>query len=205
MIVTNVSFDEEKNVFIVQLDDENTLYLTYDTCERYLIAVGAELSEGVISYLKLEDTYTRAKSAALSYISYRLRSRAEVDQNLQKKGFDQSIRKRVLNDLKNLHLLDDDAYAATFIKDKIQLSHYGPVRIRALLRERGVENFVIEDALSSVTEDVYRDAARKAVNKKNYTLQKFDKKKRKQKIFELLSYRGFPLAIIYEILEEQDV
>lgn len=205
MIITDVRFDEEKNVFLVEFENGETLRLSYEIYEKFQIAPKKDLTEADITSLKAEDAYTRARAVALRSINYRVRSRGEIERTLIGKGFDEDTRERVIENLKKLHLLDDASYAETFTRDKIRLSNYGPIRIRALLRERGIENAAIEDTLANIEEDVFIDAAHRAVDKKRRTHEKLDPIKRKQKIYELLSYRGFPADMIRLILEDHDV
>lgn len=205
MIITEVRFEEEKNVFLVEFENGETLRLSYEIYEKFQIAPKKDLTEADITSLKAEDAYTRARAVALRSINYRVRSRGEIERTLIGTGFDEDTRERVIENLKKLHLLDDASYAETFTRDKIRLSNYGPIRIRALLRERGIENAAIEDTLANIEEDVFINAAHRAVDKKRRTLEKLDPIKRKQKIYELLSYRGFPSDMIRMILEDHDV
>lgn len=205
MIVTDVRFDEEKNVLLVEFENGETLRLSYEIYEQFQIAPKKDLTESDITSLKAEDAYTRARAVALRSINYRVRSRGEIERTLLGKGFNEDTRERVIENLKELNLIDDASYAEAFARDKIRLSNYGSIRLRALLRERGIENAVIEDTLANIEEEVFIDAARRAVDKKRRTLEKLDPSKRKQKIFELLSYRGFPSEIIRIILEDLDV
>ena len=205
MIVTDVRFDDEKNVFFVELENGDVLRLSYEVYEKYRVAPKKDLSEIEIASLNAEDAYTRAKGVALRSINYRIRSRGEIERTLAEKGFDEETRERVIENLKELHLIDDDSYAETFARDKIRLSNYGPVRIRALLRERGIGSATIEDTLANIEEEVFLEAAKKAVDKKRRSLDKLEPLKRKQKIYELLSYRGFPSEMIRVVLEDHDV
>ena len=90
------------------------------------------------------------KGLALSYayLNRRERSEAELGDYLERKGIDDGIAARCLQELVELGYVDDRRYALMFVHDKRELEGWGSERIRRGLVERGIDRDTIETALS---------------------------------------------------------
>lgn len=85
-----------------------------------------------------------AFEAALSPIGRRERSTAEVVGWLADRDYGPEEIEQAISRLIEDGLLDDERFARLFAEDKRELSGWGPERIAAGLRERGIDRHLVE-------------------------------------------------------------
>ena len=94
------------------------------------------------------DTASAARKQALSMLARREHSGAELRAKLAAKGFPSDIIDDALLDLNRSGWLSDARFVEAFIRARSERG-YGPVRIRAELMERGVDDELIAEHLDA--------------------------------------------------------
>lgn len=100
----------------------------------------------------------RAYAVALRILSYRFNSEAELRRKLQAKKFEAADVDETLARLRREAWLDDDRFAASFVRAR-SAKRLGPLRIRRELGAAGVEDEAIDRALAANTDDETSEAA----------------------------------------------
>lgn len=98
--------------------------------------------------LDTEVGLERALAVAYRYLNSRERTRVEMRAHLLGKGIDAHDAERSIQALAEQGHLDDVRFARLFVQDKRELAEWGADRIRQVLRTRGVDPDVVEDALT---------------------------------------------------------
>jgi regulatory protein len=144
-----------------------------------------------------------AWNAALSYLSYRVRSRRELERHLQRRGYDSEPIAAVISRCERLSLLDDLSFATAFARDRIRLRPRGLMRLESELLRKGVARAEaragIEAALreEEVTElDLLHAAARKRWRR----LSMADPAKARRRLYDHLVRSGFPRNDVQEVV-----
>jgi len=101
------------------------------------LKVGDQLSLEKIEELKKADQIERAYKRALHYLSYRSRSKEEVRSNLQKHEVPEAAVEKVLNRLSENGLVDDLAFAQTWVENRAAFHPRSQWAIKAELRQKG--------------------------------------------------------------------
>jgi regulatory protein len=153
------------------------------------------LSDAEIRSLEAEGSVETAYDRTLNYLSYRPRSRAEVERYLQKRDLPAAQIEAVAARLERAGLLDDEAFAQYWIENRERHRPRGLRALRYELREKGISNATIERVIMSVDvpDSAYRSATSKARQLAHLDQQTFTKK-----IVEYLARRGFD----YEVARE---
>lgn len=102
------------------------------------LRVGDEVGESALATLEEGDLAWRVRQAALDLLAHRPRSVAELRRRLLRKGFPDRAVDACLADLHERGWLDDDAFAATFVRERIRRRPRGRRGLLAELRSRGV-------------------------------------------------------------------
>ena len=92
--------------------------------------------------LRLTETESNAEAVrkrALSMLARREHSGAELRAKLAAQGFPSDIIDDALSDLNRSGWLSDERFVEAFVRVRSERG-YGPVRIRAELRERGIDD-----------------------------------------------------------------
>jgi len=103
------------------------------------------------------------RTAALALLAGRDFGRAELARRLAGRGYPSDVVAAVVEGLVAERLLSESRFVEQFVRQHAGRGH-GPVRIRAELRERGVEEAEIEAGLEAAGEDwaaVARDTRRR--------------------------------------------
>lgn len=139
------------------------------------------------------------KQRAVAYLARREHSRAELAKKLSAYGTQEEI-DSVLNSLQDAKLLSDQRFAAAFVRSRAE--RFGAGRLRQELRQRGVEDGLVEQELK--VEDMPSEIERaRMVWKKKFDAQPADARDwAKQARF--LQGRGFSTDVIRRVLKEAD-
>ena len=203
MQVVNINYSKSKEVFEVVFEDETKLLLNYNIFEKYKVSVDMYFSEDEILEMKYFSDIERAKSRAINYISGKLKTKYEVRLKLKENGFAEDVIDEVLDILEKEEYLNDKVYCEIFIEDKKKLNGYGKNKIKSLLIQKGISKNIFEDFLYEFEYDEEFDNALKmGIKKLELLSNEEDNFKKKQKIINYLTYRGFGFDVINDVLKE---
>jgi regulatory protein len=140
-------------------------------------------------------TYEEAWNAALSYLSYRPRSRRELKRHLRRKGYPSSLVDRVLGRCEELTLLDDLSFATAFVRDRIRLRPRGVTRLEAELVGKGVSRDDARDGIRVAFEEeevTERDLLEVTARRRWRRLARLDAGTARRRLYAHLVRSGFP-------------
>lgn len=163
---------------------------------RLALAPGQEVDRAELARrIERAETET-AMELALRFLSHRARTGAEVRRRLGRAAFPDPCIERVFERLSESGLVDDEGFAAVFVRDRLALRPTG-VRLlvdelygRGIPRERAlpIVRRVMEE--EGVTEE---DLLRRAAEKKARALGRLAPAAARRRLFDHLARRGFPL------------
>ena len=154
---------------------------------------GDELSDEKIARLQAEDTREWAYQQALLYLSYRVRSEKEIQQNLKKHELPEDVIEETIERLRKAGLANDNEFANTWVENR---STFRPRSRRALameLRQKGIDDETVHSAISGVDENAL---AYEAAQKRLGRLKGLEWNDFRKKLSEFLARRGFPYSVI---------
>lgn len=134
----------------VELDDGRSLNVDAEVVLRAGLRKGDPLDEALEAQLLDSDLRARARSAALSLLSARARSRRELKDRLRRKDFPPGVVADCLDALEEAGWLDDAAFARSMVRDRLRLRPRGPGRMTQELRSKGVSEEVAREAVADV-------------------------------------------------------
>lgn len=157
------------------------------------LAVGAELSAAQIDRLQEHNLAQRCHGAALRLLSYRPRSRAELQQRLLRRGFPAETVTAELERLAGQGLVDDAAFARLWREAREDLSPRSARLIEGELRRKGVAPETAASATQGLDDDeaAYRAAAKKASRWASLDYLGF-----RRKAGDFLRRRGFSWGVV---------
>lgn len=118
-----------------------------------------------------ENNYYEAYDLSLSYIETKLRTEKEIINYLEKKNFNINVIKYVINKLKEVNLLNEINYIEAYTNDKVNLSSYGPYKIKRDLLNLNLKEEDIDNYLCSINEEVWSNKIDKVIKKKMSSLK----------------------------------
>lgn len=187
------------NLFIVDLNDEISLSLPESVFVRHNLYKGKELGEEDLLDIRKDGE----RQIAIDFALKKLRNRKttwEIKDLLFKEGIDEDAILAAVDYLQDYGFLNDREYAELYARDKRNLNGYGPVKIRYLLKQKGVDDELIADALEHFTQDDEIELMEKIVHKKYVRNRNLSKDK--TKIIRFLLSRGFQYSAIKAVLSQ---
>ena len=124
----------------------------------------------------------------MDYLARREHGRVELLNKVRKFGFDANIAEDAIAQLVEDGLQSDQRFVDAFVRSRVNQGK-GPARIRADLRERGINDIVVDDGLLDAKQDWYELASEVRVKKFGASRPVDFKDKARQMRF--LQSRGF--------------
>lgn len=188
MRITALDKQSRRSTYELQIDGEAAFAVSPDIRLQFGLRAGDEIShERLIAVREAEERHVAMKSA-LRLLSYRPRSERELRERLAKKSVSEQIRDATIARLRENGLIDDDAYARTFVEGRDRTSPRGRRLLTAELRTKGVSKPIAEEATSDVDE---RQAAYRAAARRARSLAKVPFADFRRRLGDFLVRRGF--------------
>ena len=149
---------------------------------------GQQLSPAEIEALQDDDLRNKAYNLAVRFLGYRPRSRHEVEQHLRRKEYEPDVVAHAIGKLEERNYLDDRAFAQFWVENRSQFRQRGTRALRYELRQKGVEDAIIDELTGEVDEEALAWAA---VQPKLAGWQRLERRAFEQKLIGFLNRRGF--------------
>jgi regulatory protein len=204
MLITKIIRSRrERNKYEIFIDDKPGLCVSESTLAKSGLFTGKALDDHAIEQIVHADSRERAHQVAVNFISYRPRSSKEIADKLVRKGFSHELALEVIDQLKELDLLNDLQFARMFVRDKLLGKPMGKAMLRRKLLEKGIAFQLSERVLREyVTEENEQAAAKSlAIRKMKMSRSKFaslDPLVRQKRLIDYLLNRGFSQELAYK-------
>lgn len=205
MLITKLERQKKNHKrYNLYLEGEFYCGLYDDTLLKYGLASGDEVTEKQIEDIRGFDEYIYGKKISFDYLSYRIRTISEIKKRLRKAKLQDEVIEKVITHLKELKLVDDEAFARQLVAEKIKNKPAGKRMIEKKLYEMGIPKQVGESVLNEMLdEETEKALALKVYEKLIPKISGLDKQEARKKIFAKLASRGFNFDIINEIIREK--
>lgn len=186
------------------LDNGVEVELDAEIAVRERLMRGGDLGEALLEKLLREDEHLRAYKQALRWLARRRHTRREMERRLMAKGFSEAAARAAGERLEQREKVDPREYAAAFVRDRVRFSLQGPMLIRAELRERGVPDGVIEEALAEhLPADVVRERLARLCEKQARGRSSHDAATVRRKLIATLARQGYDLGMIISVVDQR--
>lgn len=129
--------------------------------------INLELLEKVMN----ENVYYEIHNMALTYIEIKMRTSKEIKDYLNKKNFNTKLIDEVLDRLNKEGYLNEEKYIDAFVNDKVNLTNWGPYKIKKSLLDLELDETLINNKLNTINENIWNGKIEKIINKKLNSLK----------------------------------
>ena len=179
--------------------DDDTIINTYDeVIIKYNLLFQKELDINLISKIHIDTVYYDAYYKVLRLIEKRYRSQFEIEKYLIKN--DVLDYHKIIAELKNKGLINDERFAKAFIADKIHLSNEGKGKIKKELLNHHIDESIIDKELANIKDENIEAKVDKIISKKINFNKKDSPYMIKQKIINYLINLGYERSFAEERL-----
>lgn len=186
-----LAVEQVRSRYRIRLDNGDTLWFTHSQLEERPLRENSSVdAEELKSWLLLRQ-YRPALERAVGLLAQRAHSQGEIRQKLKSAGYMDETADMVLCKLDQNGLVNDEDFAGQWIEHRTGM-RYGPRRIQAELKQKGLDESQVEAAMENLPEDEVLENARELVRRAlRRPKQGEDPGKAKQRIVSALIRRGF--------------
>lgn len=199
MTITSVEKAREKNMMKIFIDNHYAFTIPHEDYIRNNLYEEEEISEEKLLNIKQNVLVRAAREQAIRYLTMKDRSEFEIIKKLTDSGFDSDIAKSAAEALKGIGYIDDSIYAMKYLSERIRTKALSKKALKFELQQKGIDNEIIETALSEFETDDSEVALRAA--RKKFGKYDIHDPKVEQKILGFLYHRGFSLDIGKKVVE----
>ena len=190
----------EKKNYNLTLDDGRVFSVHDEVIIKYQLKSGIEISEEQLRTWIWEANVKIAKDMSLNYLGYRMRTRKQLCDYLEKKGFDIAVIEEAANKMEEYSFIDDKEYAKSWVQSKKTSQPAGRRKIAFELRNKGISQEISEEALTTLSEEEELKQAIKLAEKYHTKYKNLAAREQKAKIGQALQRRGFGWDIVSQAL-----
>ncbi|UOQ92609.1 recombination regulator RecX [Halobacillus shinanisalinarum] len=173
-----------------------------DILVKFQLQKSMELEESSINALVQKDTIHKTYTLAINYLTFRMRSEKEIHDYLLKKEAEEEHIDEIINRLKKEKLLNDQEFANSLVRTRMQTSSKGPLLVKKELIEKGVKPQLAEEALDYFPFNKRVEKAVKFAKKKLNSDRKKSHRQQIQNVQQTLMQKGFQTDVIKEALDQ---
>jgi regulatory protein len=144
----------------------------------------------------------RALKRALGWLEYRPRSRAEIERKLALAGFPSQTIEATLEKLCSLGLLDDERFAESWCRTRVEQRGYGRLRVERELREKGVAPSLIREAVREIFGEEEGKGRAQRLLERRFREKDLTDPRILRRAAGFLQRRGYPSSVIAEVLRQ---
>lgn len=181
----------------LHLSDGSVLSLTPVIVARFRLATGQSLTCERITTISGDQAREDAMAAALRLIAFRSRSEKEMRQALVRRAVTSGLQDEVITRLRELALLNDSAYAASFVESRDSSSPRSRRLLARELRLKGIARDLASESVAAIDDidAAYRAAERRAGSMSRLKYQDFERR-----LGGFLLRRGFGFDVVRQVV-----
>ena len=136
------------------------------------------------------------------YCAYQERCVKDVRDKLKTFDLPQEEKDEILDYLLDNRFINDDRFAKSFVRGKINQSGWGANKIRFHLIQKGIDKAIIDEALGQTDEEAYRQRLIDILKTKSKTVKAANDFEKKRKLAAYAMQKGFEGSLVWEVLKE---
>ena len=166
---------KSKSKYKLILDDNNSITLNEEVVINNNLLVNTYIDKDTLNHLMYEDMIENILSKCINYISVRMRSKKEMLNYINKKTDDSIIRNTIIDKLINMGYINDEMFAKSYINDKINLTNYGPYKIKNELKKNDIDENTIDKYINQIDEEITKNKINKLIERSIKNNNKYSK------------------------------
>ena len=139
------------------------------------------------------------------YCAYQERCVKDVREKLKTFDIAQEAKDEILDYLLDNRFVNDERYAKSFVRGKVNQSGWGLNKIRFHLLQKGIDKDIIDEALGQTDDETYRQRLIDILKVKAKTVKAETDFEKRRKLAAYAMQKGFEGGLVWEVLKSLDV
>ncbi|WEV79431.1 regulatory protein RecX [Janibacter cremeus] len=148
------------------------------------------------------DPYAVARAVVLRLLTGAPKSRSELEKALRRKGCPDDVAAEVLDRYEEVGLVDDEAYAQTFVRSKQAGRGLARRALSHELRKKGVDEELARAVLDEIDPEDERARAHELVEKKLRSMHGLDRAVQTRRLAGMLARKGYGPEVARLVINE---
>ena len=136
------------------------------------------------------------------YCAYQERCVKDVRDKLKTFEIPEEEKAKILDYLLDNRFVNDERFAKSFVRGKVNQSGWGVNKIRFHLIQKGIDKDIIEEALGQTDEEAYRQRLIEILKTKAKTVKADSDFEKKRKLAAYAMQKGFEGSLVWEVLKD---
>ena len=136
------------------------------------------------------------------FCAYQERCVKDVRDKLKTFDLPQEEKNKILEYLLDNRFVNDERFAKSFVRGKVNQSGWGLNKIRFHLMQKGIAKDIIDEVLGQTDEDLYRQRLIDILKVKSKTVKAENDFERKRKLAAYAMQKGFEGSLVWEVIKE---
>ena len=200
-----LKYKKVKNKYRVYFDNDIKIDLYDDIILKYELLLKKEIDNKTFDKLVLDNNKEDIYEKAINYISIKIRSREEIYNYLNKKGYEKEDIVNTIDRLEKNKLINDDLYIKSYIHDRFYLSSDGLNKIRNYLINLKLDEFIIDKYIEEIDREDIIDKLNKLIDKKIKSNRNYSGNILKMRLINYFIEQGYNKSDIEDILKDKDL
>lgn len=120
-------------------------------------------------------------------------------------GVGEADTEKIIISLQKEKFIDEERYAAAFVRDKFKYNKWGKIKISAHLRQKKIPENIINIALDSIDNTTYLNMIRDLLISHRRTIRAANQYDLKGKLLRYGLSKGFESHILYDMINDNDL
>jgi regulatory protein len=143
-----------------------------------------------------------ARSIVLRKLTAAPKTRAQLADDLRRRAVPDDVAERVLDRFTEVGLVDDDAFAAGWVRARQATRGLSRRALTHELRHKGVADDVVANAVAAVDDDDERAAAEALVARRLQSMRGLDATVVTRRLVGMLARKGYPSGLALQVVRE---
>ena len=149
-----------------------------------------------------DDPEARARQVCLRLLTLAPRTRAQLADELRKRGIPDTVAVGVLDKYADVGLIDDAAFARAWVESRHYSRGLAGRALAAELKQRGVDSGEIHDAIEELGPAAEAATARKLVAQRLAGTRGEPAQARTRRLAGMLARKGYPPGLAFRVIRE---
>lgn len=202
-MISKIEPQKRKGRYNIYINDLFAFGVDEEVLIRYELTKGLHVTKEFQKEIENEESFTKAYQKTLNYLSHSLRTEKQIHDYLVKNEID-IYTDRIMEKLKTLKLIDDLNYAESYVRTMANVNRKGPRNIEQDLKQKGVSDHDIMDALLEYPEEQQFENAITLAEKKWAKTRNSSEFEGIQKVKQYLVNKGYSFELADRAIGEID-
>lgn len=195
---------DSTNKYKLVIDGEN--YKLYDdVILKYQLIMKESITQKELDEVLDYNEKLTSYYDSIRYLNKKMRSEKEIREYLKKRMVSNENIDLTIEKLKSNNFINEEIYVKSYINDQINLTNNGPYKIIKNLINLGINENLINERLSTISDEVWNEKVDKYIDKKVRINHKNSKNMLKMKITNELINLGYEKEMILNNLSNYDI